>query len=58
VSHWVDNLQCCISMPAVLGRGGGQKTFDIPFNDEEKDAMKSVEAVIKCVEEVDAKRGG
>jgi malate/lactate dehydrogenase len=55
----VDNLQCCISMPAVLGRGGVQKTFDVPFNDEEKDAMKrSVEAVIKCVEEVEAKRGG
>jgi L-lactate dehydrogenase len=54
VSHWVENRQCCVSFPAVLGRGGIMKTFDTPLNDSEELAMKtSVESILECVDLVE-----
>jgi L-lactate dehydrogenase len=56
VSHWVDNLGCCISLPAVLGHGGVQKTIETPLNDEERQALRrSAEEIRKCVEEIEGK---
>jgi L-lactate dehydrogenase len=54
VSHWVENLQCCISLPAVLGTGGVLQTIDLPLSGEEKvEMMKSAERIKECVCEVE-----
>ena len=54
VSHWVESRQCCISFPAVIGRGGVVKTINIPLNDEEEQSMKkSVESILGCVHDVE-----
>jgi len=56
ISHWVDNLGCCISLPVVLGRGGVVKTIDVPLNDEEKGELrKSVDVIKNCLQEVEFK---
>lgn len=50
VSHWVENRQCCVSFPAVIGRGGIIKTINTPLNDDEEQAMKkSVGSILECV---------
>jgi L-lactate dehydrogenase len=57
VSHWVESLQCCVSLPAVLGRGGVLQTVDLPLSDEERHQMKkSVEAIRKCLDDVEKNR--
>jgi L-lactate dehydrogenase len=49
VSHWVERFACCISLPAVLGRGGVQRTIEIPLSDEEREELnRSAEAIKDC----------
>ncbi len=40
LSHWQEDLQCCLSLPAVLGRAGVLSTIPIPLSDEERVLMK------------------
>jgi L-lactate dehydrogenase len=50
LSHWVESLGTCISLPAVLGRGGVQKTIEVPLTDEEREVLvKSAEEIKKNV---------
>jgi L-lactate dehydrogenase len=55
VSHWIENLETYISLPAVLGHGGVQKTIEVPLDETEKELLrKSVEEIrsnIRTVEE-------
>jgi len=53
LSHWIENLGTCISLPAVLGSGGVQKTIEVPLTDEEQEVLKnSAEEIKKNVEMV------
>ncbi|KIM73720.1 hypothetical protein PILCRDRAFT_80821, partial [Piloderma croceum F 1598] len=55
VSHWIESLETYISLPAVLGHGGVQKTIEVPLDETEKELLqKSVEEIrsnIRTVEE-------
>lgn len=39
LSHWVERLGCCVSLPVVLGYGGVLKTLDVPLSDQEKEVL-------------------
>jgi L-lactate dehydrogenase len=53
VSHWIERFGCCVSLPAVLGRSGIQKTLDVPLDDEEQKLLdNSVNAIKECIREV------
>jgi L-lactate dehydrogenase len=39
LSHWQDNLGCCLSMPAVIGRRGILSTIAMPLDDKEEDLL-------------------
>ena len=55
MSHWVESLETYISLPAVLGHGGVQKTIEVPLDEAEKEFLqKSVEEIknnIRTVEQ-------
>ena len=55
VSHWIESMGTYISLPAVLGHGGVQKTIEVPLDETEKELLrKSVEEIrsnIRTVEE-------
>jgi L-lactate dehydrogenase len=55
VSHWIESMETYISLPAVLGHGGVQKTIEVPLDETEKELLrKSVEEIrsnIRTVEE-------
>jgi L-lactate dehydrogenase len=36
LSHWQDDLSCCLSLPAVLGRKGVISSFPLGLNKEEE----------------------
>jgi L-lactate dehydrogenase len=40
LSHWQDDLQCCLSLPAVLGRAGILSTVPMTLSDEERVLME------------------
>ncbi len=50
VSHWHEDLQCCLSMPAVLGRKGIVSTLPFKLQEDEQAALersaKSVREVV------------
>lgn len=51
LSHWQEDLQCCLSLPAVWGRSGMVKTVKIQLNDEERgllaESAKQLRSVIE-----------
>lgn len=55
VSHWVKSFGTYLSLPAVLGHGGIQKTIDIPLNENERQMLKkSIDEIkenVRIVEE-------
>jgi len=54
VSHWVESLETYISLPAVLGHGGVQKTIDVQLSETEKDLLrKSAEEIRSITETVE-----
>jgi L-lactate dehydrogenase len=36
LSHWQEDLQCCLSLPAVIGRSGIASTIHLPLDESEK----------------------
>jgi L-lactate dehydrogenase len=58
ISHFVDHLDCCLSLPVVLGREGVVRTIPCPFDDVEKkdleESARSLRKVIKSVETVES----
>jgi L-lactate dehydrogenase len=54
VSHWVERFGSCLSLPAVLGQGGVQRTIDIPLSEEEEELLsQSAEEIKKMVRTVE-----
>ncbi|EXJ71218.1 uncharacterized protein A1O5_05024 [Cladophialophora psammophila CBS 110553] len=47
ISHWVDDLGCCLSLPVVLGRRGIVRSLNIPLNQEERDLLLKSAATLK-----------
>ncbi|OAL30948.1 L-lactate dehydrogenase [Fonsecaea nubica] len=55
ISHWVDQLGCCLSLPVVLGRRGIVRSLSIPLDQEEKVLLdKSADALKKLIQEAEA----
>jgi len=48
ISHYQEDLQCCLSLPVVLGRKGIVRTIPLPLSEEEK---KLLEASAKSLNE-------
>jgi L-lactate dehydrogenase len=40
VSHYQEQFQCCLSMPAVIGRGGIRHAPRLRLSDQEKTAVE------------------
>jgi len=54
VSHWIENLETYVSLPAVIGHGGVQKTIEVPLDDTEKELLrKSVEEIRNTIRMVE-----
>jgi L-lactate dehydrogenase len=47
VSHWIESLGCCLSLPAVLGRKGVLRTIDLPLNKEASEKLEQSAAEIR-----------
>jgi L-lactate dehydrogenase len=51
ISHWIEELGCCLSVPAVIGRGGIVKTVWPGLTAEEKEAVgESAKRLVKVVQ--------
>jgi L-lactate dehydrogenase len=50
LSHWQEDFDCCLSLPAVLGRDGIISTFPLHLDEKEQsflaDSAKSLKKVI------------
>ncbi|KIX95104.1 uncharacterized protein Z520_09020 [Fonsecaea multimorphosa CBS 102226] len=54
ISHWVDDLGCCLSLPVVLGRRGIVRSLNIPLNQEERALLlKSADTLRKLIQEAE-----
>ena len=54
ISHWSEELGCCLSLPVILGRRGIVRSLKIPLNDEEQGLLaKSAETLRKFIKEAD-----
>ena len=49
LSHWQDDLQCCLSLPAILGRSGIVSTISLPL---EEDEINQIAESAKCLKAV------
>jgi L-lactate dehydrogenase len=50
LSHWQEDLQCCLSLPAILGKSGIVSTIHLPLDENESklltESAKTLRAVI------------
>lgn len=52
LSHWQEEWDCCLSLPAVLGRDGIISSFPLDLNDaEQKFLSASAKGLKKVIEE-------
>lgn len=52
VSHWQEELEVCLSLPAVIGRQGLERTVELPLSEgEQGDVKKSAESLREVNEE-------
>ncbi|KAI9804248.1 MAG: hypothetical protein M1833_007055 [Piccolia ochrophora] len=49
LSHWQEELQCCLSLPAVLGRNGIARTVELPLSEEEESLLQASASTMKDV---------
>ena len=49
LSHWQEDLQCCLSLPAILGRGGISWTIQPKLDAEERALLETSAARLKDV---------
>lgn len=49
LSHWQEDLQCCLSLPAVLGRAGIISTIKLPMDNTERRLILNSAESIKAV---------
>jgi len=43
----VETFGTCISLPAVIGHGGVQRTIDVPLSDAEREVLQKIAEEIK-----------
>ena len=59
ISHYVEELGCCLSLPVVLGRRGVIRTIDVPLDDGEKAQLqKSAQSLKTVIDGVRAEGSG
>jgi L-lactate dehydrogenase len=51
VSYWQEELGVCLSMPAVLGRGGLVRSISLPLSEEENEKVRKSAESLKEVNE-------
>ncbi len=52
LSHWQKEWDCCLSLPAVLGRGGIVSSFPVHLNEKEHSFLSaSAESLKKVIAE-------
>jgi L-lactate dehydrogenase len=56
VSHWQKDLQCCLSLPAIIGRAGIVSTVKLALDENENkliaESVKDIRAItLKCMPE-------
>jgi len=52
ISHWIEDMGCCLSLPVVLGRRGVVRSLNMPLNQEEKDQLaQSANALRELISE-------
>lgn len=49
ISHWNDELSCCLSLPVVLGRRGIVRALNMPLNGEEKGLLADSANALKML---------
>lgn len=49
ISHWVPELDCCISLPVILGRRGASRSIPLALCPEENEALEKSAATIRAV---------
>jgi L-lactate dehydrogenase len=47
VSHWQENLGCCLSLPATVGRGGIISTVQLPLQASESSLLQKSAEVLR-----------
>lgn len=47
ISHWIDDLGCCLSLPVILGRKGIVRSLSMPLNKEERDLLDKSADLLK-----------
>jgi len=47
ISHWVEDLGCCLSLPVVLGRKGAIRSLKMPLSEEEEKELKKSAGSLK-----------
>lgn len=61
LSHWREELGCCLSLPAVLGRGGVLRSMEMGLNSEEQgfleDSARALRGVVEGYEAQKAEEG-
>jgi len=54
ISHWIDDLGCCLSLPIILGRKGIIRSLSMPLNEEERDLLgKSADTLKELIAEAE-----
>jgi L-lactate dehydrogenase len=55
ISHWVDDLGCCLSLPAIVGRKGVRGAVKMTLDDEERKLLeKSAQSLKEVLEQCEA----
>lgn len=49
VSHWWEESQCCLSLPAILGRSGIISTISLPLDDSESKLIAESASTLRSV---------
>lgn len=59
ISHYVEELGCCLSLPVVLGRRGIVRSIPMPLADKEKELLRqSAEELRGVIERCEKDEGG
>jgi L-lactate dehydrogenase len=49
LSHWQEDLQCCLSLPAILGRSGILSTVSLPLEEDESNQIAESAKCLRAI---------
>jgi len=49
LSHWQDDLRCCLSLPVIIGRSGIVSTLPLPLEEEESNLIAESARRLKAI---------